>query len=273
MTLDTIGSVLLLGCGKMGGAMLEGWLARGLSPSDATVIEPSPSPEVAALLASHGVTHLASGADARVTDVIVVAVKPQVMDAALPSVAGAVGPSSLAISVAAGKTLADLGALLPANTAIVRTIPNTPAAIGEGMTVGMANACVSDTQKTTTDALLSVIGDFAWIDDEALMDAVTAVSGSGPAYVFLLAECLAEAGRRSGLPGELAARLARQTVAGAGALLAQSELDAATLRQNVTSPNGTTAAALSVLMAEPGVQALMTEAVAAATRRSGELSG
>lgn len=273
MTLGSIGSVLLLGCGKMGGAMLEGWLAQGLSPRNATVVEPSPSPEASSLLAAHGVAHVASGTDAPMADVIVVAVKPQVMDQALPSVAGSVGSGSLVISVAAGKTLADLGAQLPEGTAIVRSIPNTPAAIGEGMTVGVANAAVSEAQKTSAVGLLSAVGDFAWIDDEALMDAVTAVSGSGPAYVFLLAECLAEAGRRSGLPVELAARLARQTVVGAGALLGQSELGPATLRQNVTSPNGTTAAALDVLMADPGVQELMTEAVAAATRRSRELSG
>lgn len=273
MTLGSIGSVLLLGCGKMGGAMLEGWLGRGLLPNDVRVVEPSPSPEVAALLANNGVTHSASAGDVPVADVIVVAVKPQVMPEALPSATGAVGARSLVISVAAGKTLANIGALLPEGTAIVRTIPNTPAAIGEGMTVGVANDSVSEAQKKSTAALLSANGEFAWIDEEDLMDAVTAVSGSGPAYVFLLAECLAEAGRRSGLPDELAARLARQTVVGAGALLGQSEVDAATLRQNVTSPNGTTAAALSVLMAKPGVQELMERAVATATRRSRELSG
>jgi pyrroline-5-carboxylate reductase len=157
--------------------------------------------------------------------------------------------------------------------AIVRAMPNTPAAIGRGITVGVPNARVTADQRALADTLLRAVGAVEWVDDEGLIDAVTAVSGSGPAYVFLLAESLARAGAAAGLPADLSARLARATVSGAGELLHQSALDAATLRQNVTSPGGTTAAALGVLMAESGLDPLLEKAVAAATKRSRELAG
>jgi pyrroline-5-carboxylate reductase len=179
----------------------------------------------------------------------------------------------VAVSIMAGQTLATLSGLLPPGAAIVRAMPNTPAAIGRGITVAVANAQVSAAQRTLAHRLLAAIGAVEWVADEALMDAVTAVSGSGPAYVFLLAEAMAAAGVAAGLPAELAARLARETVAGSGELLHRSELDPAILRQNVTSPGGTTAAALEVLMSPQGLAVLMQEAVAAATRRSRELAG
>ena len=173
----------------------------------------------------------------------------------------------------AGKTLASIARGLPAQAAIIRTMPNTPAAIGRGITVAVGNARVKPAQRTLADRLLAAIGAVEWVDDERLLDAVTAVSGSGPAYVFLLAEALARAGSAAGLPADLAARLARATVAGSGELLNRSPLAAETLRQNVTSPGGTTAAALDVLMGADGLAPLMARAVAAATRRSRELAG
>jgi pyrroline-5-carboxylate reductase len=172
----------------------------------------------------------------------------------------------------AGRTLRFLEAALP-GAAVIRAMPNTPAAIGRGITVAVANARVSIEQRELVHALLSAVGTVEWIVDEALMDAVTALSGSGPAYVFLLAEAMARAGTAAGLPGALAATLARATVAGSGELLHRSPLDAAKLRQNVTSPGGTTAAALDVLMGKDGLEPLMTAAIAAATRRSRELAG
>ena len=176
------------------------------------------------------------------------------------------------LSVAAGRTIASLARHFAPGTAIVRSIPNTPAAVGRGITVAIANAAVAPAQRQLCDALLAAVGEVAWVTDERLIDAATAVSGSGPAYVFLLAECLAEAGRAVGLAPGLAAQLARATVSGAGELMHQSDLSPAVLRQNVTSPKGTTAAALEVLMAGDGLQALLTRAVAAAEKRAGELS-
>jgi pyrroline-5-carboxylate reductase len=191
----------------------------------------------------------------------------------LPDLTPLVGASTLVISIMAGRTLDFLARVLPGNVAIVRAMPNTPAAIGRGISVAVANARATPLQRDLAQGLLSAVGVVEWIDDEALMDAVTAVSGSGPAYVFLLAESLARAGATAGLPADLSGRLARATVAGSGELLHRVELDAATLRRNVTSPGGTTAAALDVLMGEGGLDQLMTEAVAAATRRSRALAG
>jgi pyrroline-5-carboxylate reductase len=176
------------------------------------------------------------------------------------------------VSIAAGKTIASFERFLAPGIAVVRAMPNTPAQVGRGVTACVANAATTAAQKAMATELLSAVGEVVWLDREEDMDAVTAVSGSGPAYVFLVAECLAQAGRAAGLSPDLAASLARATVAGAGELLHRSELDAATLRTNVTSPGGTTAAALDVLMAKPGLQDLMTEAVAAAVRRGRELA-
>jgi pyrroline-5-carboxylate reductase len=200
-------------------------------------------------------------------------VKPQSMDGVLREVAPLAPVTTLVVSIAAGTTIATLDRGLGGGRAIVRAMPNTPAAIGRGMTVACPSARVTAAQRGLADLLLSAVGRVAWITDEILMDAVTAVSGSGPAYVFLLVECLAAAGVEAGLPTDLAMLLARETVAGAGALLGGSDLPPATLRQDVTSPGGTTAAALGVLMGENGLGALMQAAVAAAARRSRELRG
>jgi pyrroline-5-carboxylate reductase len=263
------GTLVLVGAGKMGGAMLEGWIALGLDPRKVAIQEPAPSGEIAAFATKGVRINPASIDDATV---IILAVKPQVAAEVVPKLKSLVRPGTVAVSVMAGKTIAFLESAL-GSCAIVRSIPNTPAAIGRGITVAVPNAKVSETQRALADTLLSSVGAVEWVDDEALIDAATAVSGSGPAYVFLLAETLARAGAAVGLPADLAARLARATVAGSGELLHRSPLDAATLRQNVTSPNGTTAAALSVLMAKDGIDPLMEKAVAAATKRSRELAG
>jgi pyrroline-5-carboxylate reductase len=268
---DFSGTILLAGAGKMGSAMLEGWLALGLSRENVAVIEPQPSRDILAL-SERGLRLNPARDAAGDVAALVIAVKPQVADEALPALVSFVGGTTVVVSIMAGRTLRFLADGLP-GAALVRAMPNTPAAIGRGITVAVANPRVSPEQRALVDALLSAVGVVEWITDEALMDAVTALSGSGPAYVFLLAEAMAHAGTAAGLPAALAATLARATVAGAGELLHRSPLDAATLRQNVTSPGGTTAAALDVLMAEDGLQRLMTQAIAAATKRSRDLAG
>ena len=269
--LDDIGILALVGAGKMGAAMLEGWLALGLDPKNVVVIEPHPSSEIVALSQKAIALNPPARAVSNIATVVL-AVKPQVAADVLPSVAAMTGPDTLVLSIMAGKTLGFLQSGLP-KAAIVRAMPNTPAAIGRGITVAVPNAAVTAEQRIRAQHLLAASGAVEWISDERLMDAVTAVSGSGPAYVFLLAETLANAGVRAGLPEALAEKLARQTVAGAGEMLHRSPLDPVTLRKNVTSPGGTTAAALDVLMAADGLDPLMREAVAAAARRSRELAG
>jgi pyrroline-5-carboxylate reductase len=261
------GTIALAGAGKMGGAMLTGWLAQGLDPKRVEVIEPHPSADISAL-AAKGVR--LNPKDAGSANTLVVAVKPQAFREAGPALKSLVGPSTLVVSIMAGTPIAALEQVC--GGMVVRAMPNTPAAIGRGITVAVAAKGVSAAQRTTADALLRATGAVEWVDDEGLMDAVTAVSGSGPAYVFLLAEELARAGVEAGLPAELATRLARETVAGSGELLHRSEQDSASLRQNVTSPGGTTAAALEVLMGKDGLQPLMIRAIAAATKRSQELA-
>jgi pyrroline-5-carboxylate reductase len=266
-------SLVLVGAGKMGGAMLEGWLATGLDPRGVTILDPFAGEGVAALCAENGMA-LNPAAPAAGPDALVLATKPQMLDEAAGPVDAIVGPGTVVISILAGKTIADLRARLPRARAIVRAMPNLPASIGRGATGAAASPEVDERQRLIADALLRSVGIVEWLPSEDLVDAVTAVSGSGPAYVFHLAECLAEAGVAAGLPADLAARLARATVTGAGELLLQSDLDPASLRRNVTSPGGTTAAALEVLMAERGGMAdLMRQAVAAAKRRAGELAG
>jgi pyrroline-5-carboxylate reductase len=255
----------------MGSAMLDGWLARGLDPRKLTVIEPQPANSVKALR-RRGVLLNPAGKPTPAS-AVVIAVKPQSAPEAVASLVPFVGRSTLAVSIMAGRPLGFLEQALPPDTAIVRSMPNTPAAIGRGITVACPNAKVTPRQRKLASDLLAAIGTVEWVGDENLMDAVTAVSGSGPAYVFLLAEALAQAGIAAGLPQDLAVRLARETVTGSGELLHQSPLDAATLRQNVTSPGGTTAAALAVLMGQGGLAQLMNRAVAAATARSRELAG
>ena len=273
MTIKLNGPLVLAGAGNMGGALLGGWLAQGLDPKHIVVQDPGPPPAMAALLAKHGIVARAKAELDRAPAVILVAVKPQVMGEVFPGLAKLAGPETVTLSVAAGKTIASFEKHLPAKSAVVRSIPNTPAQVGRGITVCAANGHVTAAQRTLCQSLLEAVGAVGWVEDEGLIDASTAVSGSGPAYVFLLAEALAEAGRKAGLPSDLADQLARWTVAGAGELLHRSDLPASQLRQNVTSPNGTTYAALQVLMAEDGIQPLFDKAVAAATKRSRELAG
>jgi pyrroline-5-carboxylate reductase len=256
-------TVLLVGCGKMGGAMRAGWLAAGRSVA---VVEPGPTAPDGAVATPDRLPETLRPA------AVVLAVKPQDAAKVLPAYARFAG-SAVFLSIMAGRTIAGMRALLGEHAAIVRAMPNTPAAVRQGITVACPGPGVSPAQRDLCTDLLGAIGEVAWVEDEALIDPVTAVSGSGPAYVFLLAEAMEAAGIAEGLPPELARRLARATVAGSGALLAASAEDAAELRRNVTSPGGTTAAALGVLMAEDGLPLLMRRAVAAATRRSRELAG
>lgn len=267
------GGILLVGAGKMGGAMLRGWLEHGLPVERVVALDPSPPEEIAELIAHWGVATGPEACEGRDFQAIVLAVKPQVMADVIPQILGFRGVETAVISIAAGWTIENFAEHFGPEAAIIRVMPNTPAAIGWGMMVACPNEKATDQHKALCDALLTANGETAWIADERLMDAVTAVSGSGPAYVFLLAETLAEAGKAAGLPGPLADQLARQTVAGAGELLYRETLDPATLRENVTSPGGTTAAALSILMADNGLAPLMKKAVAAAKKRGEELGG
>lgn len=263
--------LVLVGAGNMGGAMLNGWLDAGLDPAAIVVVDPKASDAMSLRLASARVRLESAAPDGLSAGILVLAVKPQVMDQVVAGLGELVGQGTVTLSIAAGKTISYFEDRL--GGAIVRTIPNTPAMIGRGITGAVANAAVSEKAKAEIDRLLSVCGPVEWVEDEALIDAITAVSGSGPAYVFYLVECMAEAGRKCGLPADLAMRLARATVTGAGELMHQSPDGAATLRQNVTSPNGTTAAALAVLMAEDGIQPLFDAALKAAADRSRELAG
>lgn len=264
-------SLTLVGAGKMGGAMLAGWLAGGLDAARTCVVDPQASPEMVRLCESHGIA--LNPSDVPANDALILAIKPQGLEGAAGLLDGMIAPHTLVVSILAGKTIGDLQGRLPSARAIVRAMPNLPASIGRGVTGAVANANVSPDQRDHADALLKAVGGVEWLDDEALIDTLTALSGSGPAYVFLLAEAMAEAGVAAGLPADMSARLARATVSGAGALLSASPHDAGQLRRDVTSPGGTTAAALSVLMREGGVPDLMREAIAAAKLRAGELSG
>lgn len=266
--------ILLVGCGKMGGAMLDGWLARGLKPEDAVVVEPAHA--AAAAVRTKGITVVATAdevPESFMPDIVLIAVKPQTMAEATPPLRRFAGTGATYLSIAAGKTIAGFEAVFGRDAAIVRAMPNTPAAVGRGITVLCANGNVTPAARETCGELLSAVGEVAWVEDEALMDPVTAVSGSGPAYVFLLIEELAAAGVAAGLTPDLAMKLARATVCGAGELARQASESPAQLRKNVTSPGGTTQAALDVLMAPDGLKPLMERAVAAATRRSRELAG
>ena len=263
--------LVLAGAGKMGAALLRGWLAGGLDPAAVTIVDPQPAPEIAALCAERALR--LNPQPTGPAGALVLGIKPQVLDEAAPALSPWIGPDTLVVSILAGKTIADLKRRLPAARAVVRAMPNLPASIGRGATGAVGSPEVGPQARAGAERLLASSGLVAWLDDEALIDAVTAVSGSGPAYVFLLAEALAEAGVAAGLPPDLSAQLARATVAGAGALLDADPREAGQLRRDVTSPGGTTAAALAVLMREGAVPGLMREAVAAAKRRAGELSG
>jgi pyrroline-5-carboxylate reductase len=262
--------ILLVGCGRMGGAMLAGWREQGLAPSVAV----DPAPEAARL----------AGADLQVVSdpaaipagfapaAVVLAIKPQMAAATLPAYAGIAGRAAV-LSIMAGRTIGGIRALLGPAAAVVRAMPNTPAAIRQGVTVACPGPGVDPGQRSLCERLLGAIGAVAWVEEEALLDPVTAVSGSGPAYVFLLAELLEQAAIEQGIPPDLARLLARRTVAGSGALLGASEEDAAELRRAVTSPAGTTERALQVLMAPDAWPAALSRAIAAATQRSRELAG
>lgn len=259
--------LVLLGCGKMGSAMLEGWLARGLPAGSVWVNDPFPSDWLKAQGVNLNVDLPASPA------IVLIAVKPQMMQDALPALQALGNGSTLFLSVAAGVTIATYEDILGARTPIIRAMPNTPAAISQGITAIAGNALATSEQMDMADALLSAVGAVVRLTNETQIDAVTGVSGSGPAYVFHMIECLAAAGEAQGLPADLAMQLAQATVAGAGALALQSDEPAAQLRKNVTSPNGTTQAGLEVLMdTDKGLPPLIRATVAAATNRSKELA-
>lgn len=256
----------------MGGALLAGWLEQGISPSDALIVDPhyDPASGPAGVRALSAPQELAADFT---PDVVLLAVKPQAMDEAASAYRRFAG-AAVFLSIAAGRTIASLEAVLGPDAAIVRAMPNTPAAVRRGATALFANRNVSVHQRERCDHLVAAVGKAVWVESEKQLDAVTALSGSGPAYVFLLVEALAAAGETLGLPAELAAILARETVTGAGELLHQSPLPAAALRENVTSPKGTTYAALQVLMQEgDGLSDLMRRATQAAARRAEELAG
>ena len=265
--------LLLVGCGKMGGAMLAGWLERGLR--GAVVVEPNAA--AAAPFAGRA-TVVAAPADIPADfrpGAVVLAIKPQEAGATLPGLSRFVAPGTVFLSIMAGQTVGGIRAALGGEEAatVVRAMPNTPAAVRRGFTVAFPAPGVSAAQRDLADSLLASVGEVAWVEDEALLDPVTAVSGGGPAYVFLLAEVMEAAAVEQGLSPDLARRMARATVAGSGALLAASADDAAALRRAVTSPKGTTERALNVLMAPDAWPALMSRAIEAATARSRELAG
>ncbi len=266
-------SLVLVGAGKMGGAMLRGWLALGMPGRSITAIDPYAAADMRASCADYGVRLTVDATGVGSPEVLVLAIKPQTLPDASAALRALIGPQTLVVSIMAGKTIADIERATGAQS-IVRTMPNTPAAIGRGVTGAAASPAVSLAQRTQATGLLDAVGRTVWLDDEKLIDAVTAVSGSGPAYVFYLAECLARAGEAAGLPANLAMQLARATVEGSGELMyREPQTSASQLRVNVTSPGGTTAAALDVLMADDGLEPLMRRAIDAAKRRAGELSG
>ena len=273
MSIALEGTLVLVGAGKMGGAMLEGWLASGAEPAKIVALDPHASDDMKALLTRHGVRLNPEISSIRDPQVLLIAVKPQVMEEVLPPIAGLGAARPLILSVAAGKTIASFERHFGSDAAVIRTIPNTPASIGRGITAMCANPNVSPAQMQLAADLLQAIGEVVVLDREELIDSATAVSGSGPAYVFYMTECLARAAEAVGIPPAIAMQLARATVAGSGELMRVSGTDAAVLRQNVTSPKGTTYAALQVLMADDGLEALMIKAVKAAADRSRELAG
>jgi len=267
--------ILLVGFGNMGSALARGWLARGLDPAALRAVDPAERARAAAGALGIAASDSVAAAAEHAPDVVVLAVKPGELAAALER-CGALrtraGDAPLYLSIAAGKTLASMLAVLGERAAAVRAMPNTPAAIGQGMTVLVASRAVDSARRALCTELLAAVGEVAWVEDEGAMDAVTAVSGSGPAYVFLLIECLEQAAIDVGLDPELARRLATVTVAGAGAYARAATVPAAELRRQVTSPQGTTAAALEVLLGADGMPGLLRRAVRAATQRSRELA-
>jgi pyrroline-5-carboxylate reductase len=265
---SNVGPVVLVGAGKMGLALARGWIAGGLPPSQLVLVDPKPAEATTAFAREHDVRLLGSPIGI-LTHVMVLAVKPQIIKQVMAEIAPAVGPHTLVLSIAAGITIKTIAEALGTER-IVRSMPNTPAQVGKGIS-GAVGASISEDDRATADALLKAAGQVIWLDSEAGIDAVTAVSGSGPAYVFFMVEALAVAAMRQGFNAEQAMQLARQTVVGAAALLEADPLPASQLRENVTSPKGTTYAALQVLMAPDGLEPLMDRAVTAARKRSEEL--
>ncbi len=267
------GPLVLVGCGKMGGALLRGWLARGVPAKDVFVIDPNPRDleDVQA----RGVTVLTEFAklpSGLRPGIVLLAIKPQFMDEALPDYRRFADQGAVFLSIAAGKTVAYLKERLGGKATVIRSMPNTPAAVGRGMTVILRDSRVPAATLDLCGQLLAAVGEIGWIDQEDQINAVTALSGGGPAYVFLLIECMAEAGRQAGLPADLAMKLARETVTGSGELARQSSESATKLREAVMSPKGTTLEAIKILMAPDGLQPLMNKAVAAATNRGREIA-
>jgi pyrroline-5-carboxylate reductase len=269
VSLQSIGQVVLVGAGKMGLALARGWLAHGLPPASLVLVNPRPSNALKDFAEQTG-ARLVPNVEGIVADVLVMAVKPQVMVPVMAETKAAVGPHTLIISVAAGISLGLLVAGLGTER-VIRTMPNTPSQIGKGVTGAVAASQIGATEKDVADALLKSSGLVVWFEDESRIDAITSVSGSGPAYVFYFVEALAAAARNQGFDDDLAMLLARQTVIGAAALMDADPTPAATLRGNVTSPKGTTAEALAVLMADDGITPVIDKAVRAARRRSEEL--
>ena len=269
---EALPPLLLIGCGKMGGAMLAGWLEQGL-PAASVVVEPNAAATVAFSGRVRVVPGIAEIPTGFAPAAVILATKPQEAPAVLPLLAGLVAAAPVFISIMAGRSIGGMRAALGDGARVIRAMPNTPAAIRQGFTVACAGPAVDAAQHALATRLLTAIGEAAWVDDERLIDPVTAVSGGGPAYVFLLAEVMEAAAVAQGLPADLARRMARATVSGSGNLLAASDLPAAVLRANVTSPKGTTERALGVLMAPDAWPGLMARAIAAATARSRELAG
>lgn len=264
--------LVLVGAGKMGGAMLEGWLERGVAPDSVCIVDPAPAKEMQALLERRGVAwHSALPSDVR-AGVIILAVKPQMMASVAPGISSGVDANTVVVSIAAGTPVTFFEDTFGRDVPVVRVMPNTPAQVGRGISAGFANAVVTQDQKSLVAELMQAVGRFVWVDAEQQIDFVTAISGSGPAYVFHMAEAMAAAGVELGLDADVAAELARHTVCGAGELMYQSPLSPEVLRQNVTSPGGTTAAALDVLMGENALTELMVKAAKAAAQRAKELS-
>lgn len=267
--------LLLVGCGKMGGALLQGWLDSGLPADTIKIVDPHKDvlgKKFPTLNKNNFVENISDLPESLSPHLVVLAVKPQIMAQTLADFEVMDYSKAVFLSIAAGKTISFFEKNLGKNTAIVRAMPNIPATIGKGITVACSNGAVRDEQKILCHDLLAAVGEVEWVTDENMIDAVTAISGSGPAYVFHLVEVLAGAGERIGLDKDLARKLARHTVSGSGALLEHSSDDATRLRINVTSPNGTTEAALNILMREDGLGKLMMEAVRAAQKRSKELA-
>jgi pyrroline-5-carboxylate reductase len=265
-------SLVLFGAGKMGASMLEGWLKAGLDPRGVTVLDPQPSEDVTQLCTQHAIT-LNDTTRIGPPDVLVLAVKPQMLEGAAKKANAFIAPHTLVLSILAGKRVEDLALRLPRVKGIVRAMPNLPASLGRGATGAFASSETKPAQRDFAQSLLDAVGRVVWLDRESLMDSVTALSGSGPAYVFYLVEVLSEAGQTLGLSPAVSALLARETVIGAAELLKHSPMEAADLRQAVTSPGGTTAAALNILMSAEGLAPLLQNAMKAARRRAEDLSG